>query len=162
MKKQISKALMTISLALLFILVGAATGAQAQSRINYTANIPFEFTVGNATLPAGEYNVTQIKTADGVVMLRLSAEGQDSSAIRLTDAVRANEPSRKTTLVFNQYGEQYFLAQMWRAGETQGRQVRKSNRERSLENELAQNRSEKQPMRREAKAQTVEIAALAK
>lgn len=159
MKKQILKALTMISLVSMLTLVAAVARVQAQSRINYTANIPFEFTVGSATLPAGEYTVTQIKTADGAVMLRLSAKGQDSSALRLTDRTQASEPKEKTVLVFNHYGEQYFLAEMWRAGEAEGRLVRKSSRERVVENELARNPSHNGLAGRGAAPETIEITA---
>ena len=161
MKKQITKALTMIGLVVLLTLVGSVASAEAQSRISYTAQIPFNFVVGNATLQAGEYTITQIKTADGTVMLRLSAKGQDG-ALRLTDVVQAREPREKTVLVFKHYGEQYFLAQMWRAGEAQGRQIRKSQRERAIENELARNPSQNGLARLEAMSETIEVAASAK
>src|SRR5260370_39912294 len=47
----------------LLVLVGSmAVAAQAQtgSRTRLVANIPFEFTVGNKTLPAGEYQLRSI------------------------------------------------------------------------------------------------------
>jgi len=162
MKKQILKALTMISLVSMLTLVAAVARTQAQSRSSYTANIPFEFVVGNATLPAGQYAVTQIKTADGAVMLRLSAKGQDSSALRLTDRAQNGKPKEKTVLVFNHYGEQYFLAEMWRAGEAEGRLVRKSSRERAIENELARNPSHNGLAGRENTSETIEIVALAR
>lgn len=161
MRKQITKALTMMSLVLLFTLVLTVANAQAQSRASYTAHIPFEFVVGNATLPAGDYTITQIKTADGTVMIQLSAKGQNS-ALRLTEAMQPREPRDKTVLVFNQYGQQYFLAEMWRAGEEEGRQVRKSRRERTIENELARNPSQNETARRDANSQAIVLAALAK
>lgn len=165
MKKQMTKALMMIGLASILSLAAAAERAQAQSRVNYTANIPFEFAVGNQTLPAGLYTVSQIKTADGAMIIQVKSKGQDG-LFRLTDRVQTAEPRSKTVLVFNRYGEQYFLAEMWRAGELEGRIVRKSNRERSIEKELArapQASPHSDTARRAvAQSQTVEITALAK
>jgi hypothetical protein len=163
MKKQITKAFVMVSLVSLLTLAAAVRSAQAQSRINYTANIPFEFTVGNTTLPPGLYTVTEIKTADGAAILQVKAKGQDG-VFRLTDRVQVNKPRAKTVLVFNQYGEQYFLAEMWRRGESEGRLVRKSNRERAIESELARNAGSQNETtaRRAAQSQTVEIAVLAK
>src|ERR1043165_4548658 len=163
MKKQMIKALMMVGLVSMLTLVAAAGSAQAQSRINYKANIPFEFTVGTETLPAGLYTVTQIKTADGAVILQVRAKGQDG-LFRLTDRTQRARPRSRTVLVFNRYGEQYFLAEMWRAGETEGSLVRKSNRERALEKELARGQSNRNETARSAiDGQTVEIvAALAK
>ncbi|HEX8141401.1 MAG TPA: hypothetical protein VF553_02325 [Pyrinomonadaceae bacterium] len=159
MKKSILKSLTMIGLVAMLTLVAANTDAQAQSRTRYTANIPFEFTVGNETLPAGQYVISNVKTVDGLVILHLSAQGQ-ARATQLTNTVRAKAPSQKSMLVFNRYGERYFLAEMWRAGEVDGRQLRKSGSERAVERELAQNpqqREEAQP-----EAQAIEIAALAK
>jgi len=162
MKKQITKAFVMVSLVSLLTLAAAVQSAQAQSRINYTANIPFAFTVGNTTLPPGLYTVTEIKTADGAGILQVSAKGKDG-VFRLTDRVQVNKPRAKTVLVFNQYGEQYFLAEMWRRGESEGRLVRKSNRERAIESELARTRgSQNETARRAAQPQTVELALLAK
>ena len=162
MKKQMTKALMMMGLVSILTLVAAAGSAQAQSRINYTANIPFEFTVGDTTLPAGLYTVSQLKTADGVVILQVKAKGQEGM-FRLTDRAQTSEPRAKTVLIFNQYGEQYFLAEMWRAGETEGRLVRKSSRERAIEKELARGQGhQSETARRATDSQTVEITALAR
>jgi hypothetical protein len=162
MKKQLTKAFVMIGLVSLLTLAAAVESAQAQSRINYTANIPFAFTVGNTTLPAGIYTVTEIKTADGAGILQLKAKGRDG-LFRLTDRAQVNNPRAGTVLVFNQYGEQYFLAEMWRRGEAEGRLVRKSDRERAIEHELARiDGSPNETARRAPRSQTVEIAALAK
>jgi hypothetical protein len=162
MKKQMTKALVMIGLVSILTLVAAAQRAEAQSRINYTANIPFEFTVGNTTLPAGLYTVTEIKTANGAAILQVKAKGQDG-LFRLTDRVQIARPRARTVLVFNQYGEQYFLAQMWRAGELEGRLVRKSDRERAIVKELARAAaSRNETARRALDSRTVEVAALAR
>ena len=158
MKKQILKSLTMISLVAIFTLVAAAREAQAQSRTQYTANIPFEFNVGNETLPAGQYIITNVQTADGTVLLHVRAKGQEG-AMRLTNGVRANEPRQKSVLVFNRYGERSFLAEVWRAGEKEGRHLPKSGSERTIERELARTPSRSGPSA--LIATTVEIAALA-
>jgi hypothetical protein len=160
MKKQILKSLTMISLVAIFTLVAAATQAQAQSRKQYTANIPFEFNVGNETLPAGQYTITNVQTSDGTVMMRVSAKGQEG-VLRLTNRVRANESRPKSVLVFNRYGERTFLAEIWSAGESEGRQLPKSRSERAVERELARNASQSQPATARLTS-TVEIAVLAK
>jgi|SRR5215213_3733030 len=159
MKKQILKSLTMISLVAIFTLVAAASAAQAQSRKEYTANIPFEFTVGNDTLPAGQYTITNVQTADGTVIMHVRAKGQDG-VTRLTNRVHVSDRRQKSVLVFNRYGERSFLAEMWSAGESEGRQLPKSRSERAVEGELARNPSQTQPVAR--LASTVEIAVLAK
>ncbi|HEX8773650.1 MAG TPA: hypothetical protein VF735_08560 [Pyrinomonadaceae bacterium] len=160
MKKQILKSLTMMSLVALFTLVAAAGRAQAQSRKEYTASIPFAFTVGNETLPAGQYTITNVQTADGTVMLHVSAKGREG-VTRLTNRVHATNPRPKSVLVFNRYGERTFLAEMWSAGESEGRQLPRSRSERAIESELASNPSQSQPAPARLTS-TVEIAVLAK
>ena len=159
MKKQILKSLTMVSLAAVFTLAAATMNARAQSRTQYTANIPFEFTVGNQTLPAGLYAIANIQTADGTVILQVRAKGQDG-VMRLTNGVQAKEARQKTVLVFNRYGERNFLAEMWRAGEREGRQLPKSKSELAIEREVARNPSQSSPSA--ILVSTVEIIALAK
>jgi hypothetical protein len=49
------------------------------------------------------------------------------------------ERANKTKLVFNRYGKQYFLSQIWVEGANCGRQLLKSNREKEVAKEIAQN-----------------------
>ena len=43
----------------------------------------------------------------------------------------------QSKLVFNRYGSQYFLSQVWIAGHRDGEQLRKTGQERGLQRELA-------------------------
>jgi len=47
-------------------------------------------------------------------------------------------PKDKSTLVFNRYGNQYFLEQIWSGGEQEGTQVPQSRSERTIRRQLAQ------------------------
>ncbi len=161
MKKQILKAFTMSSLVLVCTLAAAVANAHAQARTSYTARIPFEFTVGDKTVPAGEYTIACDQTAEGLVLLRLN-EAERDSVMNMTHAIQARAPRAKTVLVFNRYGNQYFLAEMWRAGDLRGRQLSKSSRERAIERELAQRLEPREPSRPDAKPRTVEITALAK
>lgn len=75
------------------------------------ATMPFNFTVGNKSLPAGTYTILQVR--DGVVEIR----NQDGSATTLSTAYPSTvvpyaQFSSKAVLVFNRYGDQYFLHQV--------------------------------------------------
>ena len=96
-----------------------------------TANVPFDFSAGKATFPAGEYKVNQISTLGA-----LSIVGQ-GSAIGLVDSRRtqSNSPSASTKLVFHRYGNHYFLYQIWVQGEDIGRELSMTR----VEKELASN-----------------------
>jgi hypothetical protein len=117
------------------VIAMAAVSANAQS-IRVAAQIPFDFVVGDKALPAGEYTVNTI-TEGGQAMLIRNADGSES-AIRLTNSIVAkpsasNAPSR---LVFHRYGQTYFLAEVWREGDSDGRLLRQSKKERSMKREL--------------------------
>ena len=104
---------------------------QAQSII-LTADIPFDFVVGDKQLHSGEYNVKQ--THPGVMLIQ--SKDARSSAMVLTTAAEAGKMSDVGKLVFNRYGDQYFLSKIWASDS--GRQLPKSR----LEREVAQRLSE--------------------
>lgn len=125
----------------------ASVSAQTPGH-NITANVPFEFNVGDKTLPAGSYAVGR-SNSDGT-QLRISNRDDNATAIRLTQTVQSSEPKEQSVLVFKRYGDRYFLSQVWLSGEKEGRQMLKSKSERAMAEELAKN---------EAKAETVTIIA---
>lgn len=89
-----------------------------------TANVPFDFQAGSAALPAGVYSV-DLRTAG---MVRLISADRKSAAIIPTmgkETLKYNETSK---LIFNRYGESYFLSQVWGPG-LSGREIAKSRRE---------------------------------
>jgi hypothetical protein len=102
---------------------------------NVRANVPFSFSVGGKTLPAGTYAIGGI-TSDPKMLL-LQARDSNSSIIVGSNAAESLKPADKTKLVFNRYRDQYFLAEIWVEGAVRGRQVPKSSREKELAKELA-------------------------
>ncbi|MBL8292997.1 MAG: hypothetical protein JNN08_14220 [Bryobacterales bacterium] len=72
------------------------------------ATIPFDFTVNNLTLPAGEYAVWE--TTQGAHAIG-NTDG-NRRALSITYRVAAN-PERLAKLVFRKYGDKYFLAEAW-------------------------------------------------
>jgi hypothetical protein len=118
-------------LSLLLVLTAASVNAQSTRR---SINIPFSFTVGQKTLPAGEYTVEPIRRESHSVWLVQTKSGH-SSVLFTTIPVWASEPQEKTKLVFNKYDGQYFLSQIWTSGDNSGRELRMSR----LEGELAKN-----------------------
>lgn len=135
MKKQLSFQLATLVLIGLF-----AVCAQAQSRSGQQlkVDVPFAFNVGNAELPAGEYTVKIINpSSDRAVLQIRDAKGQSSALIGTTDVVSWS--SKNARLAFRQYGSQYFLAQVWMAGEATGLKTNRSSAERTASKELGMN-----------------------
>ena len=118
-----------IALTLFAGLMVPATQAQS---IMLKAEIPFDFVVGDKQLHSGEYNVKQ--THPGVMLIQ--SKDARSSAMVLTTAADAGKISDVGKLVFNRYGDQYFLSKIWTSDS--GRQLPKSR----LEREVAQRLSE--------------------
>jgi hypothetical protein len=125
---------LVVGLALATTLVSA----NGQSTSLVTANIPFDFIVGNKTLPSGKYTVNSA-TRDGQGM-RITSRAGKSSAIVLTLDVAEKSKKRIARMVFHRYGQQYFLAEVW-SGDSYGRQLMESKGERNLRQELASNES---------------------
>jgi hypothetical protein len=126
MKKQAFRILAVFSLLLT---VSAAT-VHAQSK-HSIINVPFSFTVGHKTLPAGEYTVAPNRKDSNSSWLIQNIKGQDS-VLFTTSFVWTSETSDDTRLVFNNYDGQYFLSQIWNAGDNSGRELHMPRLERQL------------------------------
>lgn len=137
MRKQILKAA-TMFVGIIALAFVSALAASAQNQRNVVVNIPFDFTVKGKTLPAGEYIVSRGSTADKTGMM-IERRNGDANAIVLTAPIQSRENQKESRLVFNRYGEHYFLSQVWTSGDSEGRELFKTNQERSLETELARN-----------------------
>jgi Tfp pilus assembly protein PilX len=121
MKKRVL--LMTSILALAAL--ASARVALAQQKM--IVDVPFAFVAGHATLPAGEYYI-QSSSSDSVITL-ICRSDRSASAMVLSTAATKLAPATKSKLVFNRYGNRYFLAQFWSEGNRTGRELPKSARE---------------------------------
>jgi len=121
------RAFVTATLFVLSLIV-AAQVAQADEPM--LVNIPFAFVAGNVTLPAGEYRVQKLDGNSTVVLIRCS--DATASAMVVTHAAQAKELQTESKLIFNQYGNRYFLSQVWRAGSIRGRELMKSRSEKEI------------------------------
>ena len=102
-----------------------ASAAQAQT--NVKADIPFDFVVGNQSMPAGEYIVAPSGFGSQAILIR-SDDGK-ATAVTVTNPCVSANPSDKTKLVFRHLAGQYFLSQIWTEGNSSGRELRKSKTE---------------------------------
>jgi len=99
----------TIALAGLLLTLTAAT-VQAQTGSKVTVNIPFDFTAGTARLKAGTYNVKRM--SDHALAIR-SLDGKKTALLNAPLTIGSRDSSDGRRLVFNKYGDQYFLSQVW-------------------------------------------------
>src|SRR5437868_12442133 len=89
-----------------------AISALARTPEEITVNIPFDFTVGQTTLPAGTYTIDRTSANTTEVFSICDADGQ-VKAVFNTHTVEAEALSAMTRLEFRQYGDRYFLGQIW-------------------------------------------------
>jgi hypothetical protein len=128
MKKQI------YTMVALLVLVGSmavAAQGQAGSRTQLIANIPFEFSVGNKTLPAGEYTVVQVSPAsDNVVVQLRSWQGRAGALVQMSATMGKGKGEASARLIFNRYGDKYYFAQAWFGGDQNRLQALQTRSER--------------------------------
>ena len=132
MKKEI----LSVFTMLILTLALAVGTAHAQTARHLTASIPFQFTIGNQTLPAGDYTIDSINQDSGKSALRFrSKDGRVTRLVIMNPTQRGLDPE-KASLVFHRYGDSYFLAEVW-AGDPYGLTLPRSRSERDMERELA-------------------------
>jgi hypothetical protein len=90
------------TLGLLALLATASALGQERMRVD----IPFEFSTGSTVMPAGQYTVAQ-ESQSGFTNLACYACKVDVRV--LTNAGAGNNEPNKGKLVFNKYGNTYFL-----------------------------------------------------
>jgi hypothetical protein len=119
----------------LSVALAALMPVKAQSDLQLRVTVPFDFIVGDARFPAGDYSLRPHTTAQGVLMITNS----DERRTRLFEAHLAERPATQdhAMLVFDRYEDQYFLRQIWSTG-VEGYELPKSRTERSVEKDLAQ------------------------
>ena len=124
--------LLAVVAALLLSVVATSVCYAQQTAL--TVTIPFAFQAGNQTMPAGEYRVESVLesvlTGTGQLQ-RLRQVNGSAVMIVSTVSVEARNGNPNPELVFNRYGQTYFLAQIWTDG-AQGHQLFKSNREKEI------------------------------
>jgi hypothetical protein len=86
------------------------------------ANIPFTFHAGGAKLPPGKYVIHVLDNTDLRFMEIESADGRTAALFEVREAQNSTEP-KKSELVFNHYGNRYFLSKLFDDGDKVGSAV---------------------------------------
>ncbi|HTT32748.1 MAG TPA: hypothetical protein VMH48_04025 [Methylomirabilota bacterium] len=118
---------MILAMLGLTLTVGALPGA-AQAKRSLILKAPFSFMVEQQKMPAGSY---QILVEHGWLQIR--SEDSKNAAVVLTLPVAGKTPESVGQVVFNHYGDQYFLSQVWLPDMQAGRQTLESRQEKELE-----------------------------
>ncbi len=116
-------------LAALVVLLPAMLQAQLVRQPMMQIDIPFPFVAGGVHLPAGHYHVYHPGDPYAVVL-----ERDDGKARAMTwvhpSATASDDASTK--LVFNKYGDQHFLAQVWTEHDREVHQCHRCRMEQTL------------------------------
>ena len=157
MKFQLVNALAKVTLLSAMLFVPALVSVHAQSlQYRITANVPFEFSIGEKKLPAGKYSVGRIRQGSDDTVLSVDDSDGHWKAIRASSSVQTLNTTNKARLVFHRYGNEYFLSQVWSAGAVTGRQFPRTQHERELErNYAASSATQKVTQKREVETVTI-------
>jgi len=135
-----------------FLALGGASAARAQMPgTALRAMIPFDFSVRGRTLPAGEYEISRISGAPDIISI--SGVTNHDHEVFETEPVDAKRVSSRAEIIFNRYGDSYFLSEVFGGGEQMGRELPKSRQERNLKREMVANNDKR------AQPETVALAA---
>ena len=135
---------MTTKTLWMVLAIGAlmSVGAIADNAIAIKANVPFDFMVGNQRVPAGVYTFAQNGSWN---MIQISSWDTRTGLKVLRHPAGDNTTGFQYALVFNKYGNRYFLKQVWTGNGVMGVQ-------------LPTSRAEKEEMALSAPAKTTLIA----
>jgi len=143
------KKLSNISLAIMMLVGVLVAGAQAQTSTaqKLNASIPFTFSAGKATLPAGKYTITVLNPSSDRKILQIRSLDGHSTAMVLTMTGNGHA-SDEAKLVFERDGDRYVFAQAQLGGDAT-----------SLTAVRHKDRSEKNAMAKASKKSVVVIIA---
>jgi len=158
MKRKVVMKLAMLSLVSLFTVCASAASASAQLINPLRAKIPFEFSMGDKKLPAGEYILSRPSGFGDSKTLLISSVDSSTRLFQLTLPTRVLTPKNESSLVFHKYGDQYFLETIWSGGEQAGAQVPESRSERTIRSQLAQTQ-QRRMTGKVMKVETVDIVA---
>ena len=95
-----------ITSALVFAPVAFPCHAQTSTH-TMSVNVPFGFEMGNQHFQPGTYSISTPQ--QGVVEI----QGHSTAVLGLTRGEQGNKPTKTAKIVFDRYGDHYFLRQLW-------------------------------------------------
>lgn len=116
MRKLIARSIASILLSVLTL--GYIAQAQSPER-TIKANIPFEFSVGNRSFPAGRYSLVRVHP----FLLELRDPDGRVLANVLTQSVQSQTAPAQPRLLFDNDGGEHALTQVWQENESIGQQL---------------------------------------
>ncbi len=108
-----------------FALASISTASAQSMRIS----VPFGFHAGNQMLPAGEYKVDLNQQNQRITLNNISSR---RSYFLIVKAYSGSTDSDRASLVFNRYGENYFLTRVNTTGVARGAALFEGRAEREI------------------------------
>ena len=122
------KTIISLIAAVSFGVVLFATTLAAPFTVKIRAEIPFDFIVGKKRLPKGEYLIESLNDA-GTLTIRNAKRGK---AVTFSTIRHKPTDGPKSKLIFNRYGDQYFLTRIWDGSSETVLKLNKSKTEKRL------------------------------
>ena len=101
-------------LPLILMMLSGLMSAQSFMASRVVARVPFEYVMNNKIMPAGE-SLVKASNMDSRVLAISNYDARQSGLVGYT-CTQSKDVSEKTVLVFNRYGDLYFLASIRIAG----------------------------------------------
>jgi hypothetical protein len=112
------------------------TNAFGQSRKTATANIKFDFQIGERMYPAGEYRIESAsRQSDNILVIRSVADASRNELLAGNHSI--GDKGQTPRFVFQKYGENYVLTGIFLDTDQWSYAIRRSRRQRENEQNLA-------------------------
>jgi hypothetical protein len=105
------KTLRTFVLGMSAVAMLGAFGLYAQ--IGVAANVPFNFTVEDVRMPAGNYSLVPLSSTSGVIQLQNRETGKSILVNAPSSLAVYTRNGAETGIIFHRYGDRYFLSEVW-------------------------------------------------
>ena len=110
--------LITLAVVSLLLVVTPAVSQVLETR--WTADIPFDFVVGDNQMPAGHYMIKS--NAHTMRLMVINTETQQKASMFSRHEEKPT-PNENTVLIFQREGSRHVLHQIWGGNETRGHDV---------------------------------------
>jgi len=98
----------TLLIVVMMVAMSGMAVAQLMTSTTIVAEVPFQFTVANKIVPAGECEVRAI-TTDGRTLAIRNTDAK-VSLVSMFSQTEGKQAASGYALVFNRYGDRYFLS----------------------------------------------------
>jgi hypothetical protein len=121
-----------VSIAIAVFAITFTTNADAQTARTVRANVKFDFQIGDRVYPPGTYWIESIsRQSDNILKIRSVGEVNEQQIITVNHSIARERQTPK--LVFEKYGETYFLTQIFLESGDWGYSIRPSRGQRESE-----------------------------